>query len=215
MRKKTFVIIGAAAVVIALGVASVGIARNYYTSSSSDVKEREVYQMAKKEKDRLDQQGAYDPKAPIDKDQIKKKAENVADMYDMSVKDAEKTITKNTIEKKALYLAAEDAGITVTDQEVTEEIERIKETFVSDSEGQKELKAQIAGMGMEEDEYWESLRPQYKSNMIANKYLRKMYEKKGKEEGIEINSEKFQERKKVWRDEIIQDAIEKYHVQAE
>ncbi len=215
MRKKTFVIIGAAAVVIALGVASVGIARNYYTSSSSDVKERELYQMAKKEKDRLDQQGAYDPKAPIVKDQIKKKAENVADMYDMSVKDAEKTITKNTIEKKALYLAAEDAGITVTDQEVTEEIEKIKATFVSDPEGQKELKAQIAGMGMEEDEYWESLRPQYESNMIANKYLRKMYEKKGKEEGIEINSEKFQERKKMWRDEIIQDAIEKYHVQAE
>ncbi len=213
MKKKVLVIIGATAVVITLGFGSVGIARNYYTSSSSDVKERELYQMAKKEKDRLDQKGTYDPKAPIDKDQIKKKAENVAEMYDMSVKDAEKTITKNAIEKKALYLAAEDAGITVTDQEVTEEIEKIKATFVSDPEGQKELKAQIAGMGLEEDEYWESLRPQYKSNMIANKYLRQNYEKKGKEEGIEINSEEFQEKKKAWRDEIIQDAIEKYQVE--
>ena len=122
---------------------------------------------------------------------------------------------KNSIEKKALYLAAEEAGFTVDEQEVTEAIDKIRATFVSDPEGKKELEAEIAGMGMDEEEYWNFVRPQYKSNMIVNKYLNKMYEEKCKEEKIDLYSEEYMEKRKEWRDSIAQEAIKKYNVQVE
>lgn len=133
----------------------------------------------------------------------------------MSVSEAEKRITENSVEKKALYLAAEDAGITVSEQDVTDEIEKIKAALATDPEGKKELEAEIAGMGMDEEEYWNFLRPQYKSNMIVNKYLNKMYEEKCKEEKIDLYSEECMEKRKEWRDSITQEAIKKYNVKVE
>lgn len=151
--KKTLIILGTCIAILGLTFGTVSIAQNYYKSTGSSEKEKAVYQMAEK-------------------------AENVADVFDMSVSEAEKRIMKNSIEKKALYLASEEAGITVDEQEVTEAIDEIRATFASDPEGEKELEAEIAGMGMGEEKYWNFLRPQYKSNMIVNKYLNKMYEEK-------------------------------------
>lgn len=142
-----------------LGTGIVGIAKNYYTGFNSSQKEKVIYQVSKKEKTRLNKMGQYNPK-DIDKEQIEEKAENIAEEYSISVEEAKKIITKNSIAKKALYLAAEDAGITVDEAELTEEINKIRATFDGDEDGQKELKARIAGMGMTENEYWDSLRPQ-------------------------------------------------------
>ena len=194
---------------------TVSIAQNYYKSSSSDKKEKAVYQMAEKEKERLKDKGTYNPKDHIEKEDLAEKAENVAEAFDMSVSEAEKQITKNSVEKKALYLAAEEAGITVSEQDVTDEIEKIKAALATDPEGKKELEAEIAGMGMDEEEYWNFLRPQYKSNMIVNKYLNKMYEEKCKEEKIDLYSEEYMEKRKEWRDSITQEAIKKYNVKVE
>lgn len=215
MKQKKGVILLAALFVFSFTFEISGVAKNYFTSSSSSEKEKKDYQAAKKEKERLDTKGAYDPKAPIDKEEIEKKAENIANTFDMSKSDAEEVIQENSIEKKALYLAAEDMGITVSEQEVTEEINKIKMSFESDPEGQKELKAQLAGMGMNEEEYWEFLRPQYKSNMIVNKYLKKMFESRCEKEKISINSEKFMQKKQEWRDSIVKEAIKKYDVKVE
>ena len=171
--------------------------------------------ISEKEKERLKDKGTYNPKDHIEKEDLAEKAENVADVFDMSVSEAEKRITENSVEKKALYLAAEDAGITVSEQDVTDEIEKIKAALATDPEGKKELEAEIAGMGMDEEEYWNFLRPQYKSNMIVNKYLNKMYEEKCKEEKIDLYSEECMEKRKEWRDSITQEAIKKYNVKVE
>lgn len=201
------------ALVLGIGILSfgiVGVSKNYYSSTGASDKEKEMYHTAKKEKQRLDETAGYDPKK-IDKKQIREKAQNIAGQYDMSVDDAEKIITQNSIEKKALYLAAENQGISVSDKEVTEEIDKIKATFVADPEGQKELKAEIAGMGVSEEEYWEILRPQYKSNIIVNKYLFSMYEKKCKEEKIDMNSSEYTAKQADWRKQLTEEAIAKYH----
>lgn len=212
-RKKTLIILGACIAILGLTFGTVSIAHYYYKSSGSS--EKEEYQMAQKEKDRLRDKGTYNPKDHIKKEDIAQKAENVADVFDMSVSEAEKQITKNSVEKKALYLAAEEAGITVSEQDVTDEIENIKEALASDPEWKKKLNAQIAGMEMDEEEYWNFLRPQYKSNMIVNKYLNKMYEEKCKEEKIDLYSEDYMEKRKEWRDSIAQEAIKKYNVKVE
>lgn len=204
---------GTCTAILGLTFGTVSIAQNYYKSSGSS--EKEEYQMAQKEKDRLRDKGTYNPKDHIKKEDIAQKAENVADVFDMSVSEAEKQITKNSVEKKALYLAAEEAGITVSEQDVTDEIENIKEALASDPEWKKKLNAQIAGMEMDEEEYWNFLRPQYKSNMIVNKYLNKMYEEKCKEEKIDLYSEEYMEKRKEWRDSIAQEAIKKYNVKVE
>lgn len=210
-KKKSF-IIGVLVIGIAcLGAGAIGIVKNYYDNKNPSEKNEIVHETARKERDRLKDAGEYDPKK-IDKEQIKKKAENVAERFGMSVSEAEEKITTNSIEKKALYMAAEDAGVTVSDDEVTAEINKIKELFVGDPEGKKELDAEIAGMGMTEDEYWEYLRPQYKSNIIVNKYLKMMYEKKCDEEGIAMDSKEFAEKQSEWRKTIAEDAIQKYNV---
>lgn len=214
-RKKTLITLGTCIAILGLTFGTVSIAQNYYKSSSSDKKEKAVYQMAEKEKERLKDKGTYNPKDHIEKEDLAEKAENVADVFDMSVSEAEKQITKNSVEKKALYLAAEEAGITVSEQDVTDEIEKIKAALATDPEGKKELEAEIAGMGMDEEEYWNFLRPQYKSNMIVNKYLNKMYEEKCKEEKIDLYSEECMEKRKEWRDSITQEAIKKYNVKVE
>ena len=214
-RKKTLIILGACIAIFGVTFGTVSIAQNYYKSSSSSKKEKTEYRMAEKEKERLKKKGTYNPKGHIKKEDIAKKAENVAEAFDMSVSEAEKQITKNSVEKKALYLAAEEAGITVNEQEVTEAINEIRVTFASDPEGKKELEAEIAGMGMDEEEYWNFLRPQYKSKMIVNKYLNKMYEEKCKEEKIDLYSEECMEKRKEWRDSITQEAIKKYNVKVE
>ncbi len=126
---------GTCTAILGLTFGTVSIAQNYYKSSGSS--EKEEYQMAQKEKDRLRDKGTYNPKDHIKKEDIAQKAENVADVFDMSVSEAEKQITKNSVEKKALYLAAEEAGITVSEQDVTDEIENIKEALASDPEWKK------------------------------------------------------------------------------
>lgn len=215
MKQKKGVILLVALVVFSFAFGISGVAKNHFTSSSSSEKEKKNYQAAKKEKERLDTKRTYDPKAPIDKEEIEKKAENIASMFNMSKTDAEEKIQENSIEKKALYLAAEDMGITVSEREVTEEINKIKMSFESDPEGQKELNAQLAGMGMNEDEYWEFLRPQYKSNMIVNKYLQKMFESRCEKEKIGIDSEEFMQKKQEWRDAIVKEAIKRYDVKVQ
>lgn len=212
-KKGVVSLVGIVSFSFVLGIS--GVAKNYFTSSSPSEKERKYYQAAKKEKERLSTKTTYNPKAPIKKEEIEKKAENVASMFNMKKMDAEEVIQQNSIEKKALYLAAEDMRITVSDKEVTEEINKIKGTFDSDPEGQKELNAQVAGMGMNEDEYWESLRPQYKSNMIVNKYLQKMYEGRCEKENIDINTKEFMQKRQEWRNEIVKEAIKKYKVKVQ
>lgn len=215
MKSKKGVISLVAIVSFSFVLGISGVAKNYFTSSSPSEKERKYYQAAKKEKERLSTKTTYNPKAPIKKEEIEKKAENVASMFNMKKTDAEEVIQQNSIEKKALYLAAEDMRITVSDKKVTEEINKTKGTFDSDPEGQKELNAQVAGMGMNEDEYWEFLRPQYKSNMIVNKYLQKMYEGRCEKEKIDINTKEFMQKRQEWRNEIVKEAIKKYKVKVQ
>lgn len=96
-RKKTLITLGTCIAILGLTFGIVSIAQNYYKSSGSSEKEKAVYQMAEKEKERLKDRGTYNPKGHIKKEDLTEKAENVADVFDMSVSEAEKRITKNSI----------------------------------------------------------------------------------------------------------------------
>lgn len=187
----------------------VGIAQNYYTKAPD--KEKKIYQAAGKEKKRLEKAGEYNPEE-ISESQIEEKAKNVAEMFDMSEEEAKDKIRQDSMNKKALYLAAKEAKIVVSSEEVAEQIEKARKVYHEDEEGKKELQALIAGMGMTEDEYWEAIKPQYESNMRINKYLQEMYKKKCQEEDISYPSPEFTEKQEVWREELTKAAIEKYHV---
>lgn len=49
-RKKTLIILGACIAIFCVAFGTVSIAQNYYKSSSSDKKEKAVYQMAERKK---------------------------------------------------------------------------------------------------------------------------------------------------------------------
>ena len=98
---------------------------------------------------------------------------------------------------------------------ITNIIAKVKKTYLHDEEGKKELNALIAGMGLEEKEYWNFMRPQYKTNLVISKYLKKCYEQRCKDEGINMTSSEFQEKKMKWRSDIVQDAVEKYKVKVQ
>lgn len=70
--KKTLIILGTCIAILDLTFGTVSIAQNYYKSTGSSEKEKAVYQMA----------------------------ENVADVFDMSVSEAEKRIMKIRLRKK-------------------------------------------------------------------------------------------------------------------
>lgn len=199
----------------ALGFATFSTAGNYYLSKNASMQERESYQMAEKEKERIDENGGYNPTKEIKRDDIKEKAQNISKYFGESIEKTEKVIEKNSIEKKALYLAAEDSGVKVSENEITNIIAKVKKTYLHDEEGKKELNALIAGMGLEEKEYWNFMRPQYKTNLVISKYLKKCYEQRCKDEGINMTSSEFQEKKMKWRSDIVQDAVEKYKVKVQ
>lgn len=57
----------------------------------------------------------------------------------------------------------------------------------------------FAGRDMSEDEYWNSLKAQYKVNMMINKYLEGEYEKMADKENVPKESEDYSEKMASWR----------------
>ncbi len=188
-----------------------GESQNYYNSSRATEEEKDMYSMGKDEKERLGTTGEYDP-TQINREQIKEKAESVADQMGKTVEEAEAIILQNALEEKALYLAASEEGIDVTDLEVDQAVNDIRKAVHDEEEEEKQLKAVIAGRGMSEDEYWSSLKAQYKVNMIINKYLEGKYEKMADKENVTRESENYSEKTAAWRNTLTDEAISKFNV---
>lgn len=214
MKKK--IIIGALGLLVVTtgAVAMVkmqGESQNYYNSSRATEDEKDMYSMGKDEKERLGTGGEYDP-TQTTREQIREKAESVADQMGKTVDEAEEIILQNALEEKALYLAAIEVGINVTDSEVDQAVNDIRTAVHDEEEEEKQLKAVIAGRGMSEDEYWNSLKAQYKVNMMINKYLEGEYEKMADKENVTKEEENYSEKTATWRKILTDEAIDKFDV---
>ena len=75
----------------------------------------------------------------------------------------------------AFEKAARDAGYTVTDQEVDQYLQEMRES-IRQAENYADYLTYIEGTGMTEDAYWESMAPLYKREMLKGKYLNPLYE---------------------------------------
>lgn len=73
-------------------------------------------------------------------------------------------------EDRALYLAALDYGIEITEIEVDQIVDEIKSS-IEGTENEEILKSYIRGAGLSEEEYWEKIRDKYKKNLYISKYL--------------------------------------------
>lgn len=214
MKKK--IIIGALGLLVVTtgAVAMVkmqGESQNYYNSSRATEDEKDMYSMGKDEKERLGTGGEYDS-TQTTHEQIREKAESVADQMGKTVDEAEEIILQNALEEKALYLAAIEVGINVTDSEVDQAVNDIRTAVHDEEEEEKQLKAVIAGRGMSEDEYWNSLKAQYKVNMMINKYLEGEYEKMADKENVTKEEENYSEKTATWRKILTDEAIDKFDV---
>lgn len=85
-------------------------------------------------------------------------------------------IAEDEKERKALYLAACEDGIEVTEEEIDEVIEKVQTALCSSEEVSSQLNAFIAGASMTEEYYWEEVRDIYKRNLMIQKYLQKQTE---------------------------------------
>lgn len=86
-------------------------------------------------------------------------------------------IAEDEKERKALYLAACEDGIEVTEEEIDEVIEKVQSALCSSEEVSLQLDAFIEGASMSEEDYWKEVRDVYKRNLMIQKYLQKQTEK--------------------------------------
>lgn len=176
-----------------------GSASNHYNEGSASDTANMIYNIASADEDIKSDDWNYDPTV-INEERIAKKAEAVAKESGREEAEVKEELLTQATENRALYLAALDAGITVTQAEVDESINTIKEAFHNDEEAKEELAAILAGYGISEEEYWEKTRSQYEAILIINKYLNLRVEEMDVED--EEQSEAI--------DEITDEAVEEY-----
>lgn len=112
----------------------------------------------------------------INEDMINEKVEAICgSIKGMDAPKLKETIIDNVTKEQALYLAACDSHITVTNEEVTEFINKIRETIDNNKESKEELFVFLEGYGMSEDAYWESLKNTYTRKLIIFKYINNYY----------------------------------------
>lgn len=196
-------------IIVIIGMHSTAVNRYEKINSQTSEEEREIYSVSEISKDVIQESADYDPTI-IDKDAISEKAKKMADVLGKDKKQLEKEIMNDAERTKALYLAAKDYGITVSDSEVDEILNELKNALHSSEDGEEQLNAALAGLDMSEDEYWETSRAQYETNIYIDKYLDARSE--------EINGEKIYEKitpdsidvRNNLIEQITNEALEKY-----
>lgn len=74
-------------------------------------------------------------------------------------------ILNKIIERQVIYKSAQIDGITVTDEELSNAIQKAKDTIKSYDEQYNSFQVYIKGLNMTEDQYWESVKPVYKKSI--------------------------------------------------
>lgn len=124
-------------------------------------------------------------------------------------------IVEQEKERKALYLAACEAGIMVTEEEIDEIIKKVQMALSESPETKSQLDAFVEGASMSQEEYWEEVRDVYKRNLMIQKFLDMMTEEVDMGE-IEDESDlqKIEDESKVIQ-EIIEEKEKEFNVSVE
>lgn len=192
-----------------IGIHSNSANRYEKENKATGKEETDIYKAAKISKDILEKTGEYDP-LNVDEDAIDVKAGKMADALGKDKEQLKKDITDNSEQTKALYMAAKDYGITVSEAETDEALNELKNILHSSEDGQKQLDAVLAGLGMSEEEYWEASRVQYETNIYINKYLDARCEEILQDKDKEgITADSIDERNELV-EKITKEAVKKY-----
>ena len=97
-------------------------------------------------------------------------SETVSEYSEYSKQEVKSSMIEGKKERDELEKLAIDSGITVSEEEIDQVIDKTKEALHSDEEGNRQLQAVIAGSGLTEDEYWENCRSYYKKSLLIEKY---------------------------------------------
>ena len=122
-------------------------------------------------------------------------------------------VEQKEIERRSLYIGAVEAGISVTDEEVQNVIDELKNNLSEDKEAYEQLMAYLAGRKIAEEEYWQEIKPIYIRNLTIQKYLESMEEKALKDSQEGKNTE--EEIREKADEQLIEDCIDKYEVSVE
>lgn len=227
MKKKKIVIMVSSTVLV-LGIISALMlfngaainADNYYRSSSASEEEKDLYQFSKLDSENFTEEEktdleSFDESPIIDKDIISKRAESAAEISDLSQEELEKDLEDKSVRNQALYIAAKDENIEVTEKELNDVMERLQTLYQEDSEYKESIDAICAGYDLSIDEYWETYREQQRYSMIINKYVEAYYDKMASEEKIELYTPEYYNRQKEWYNNLSDKMIKKYGVRVE
>ena len=80
------------------------------------------------------------------------------------------------VANELLYREGQEQGLNAGPAEVDERIAALKENLSGDPEGYAELKAYLQGLGLSEDEYWETHREEYQRELTIEKLGEKLRE---------------------------------------
>lgn len=222
------IVIAVSSLVIVLGVVFALVllngndtnAGNYYRSSSASEGEKDLYEFSKSDAENLTDEEKEELKTinespVIDRDMIKKRAESAAEIFDMSKKEWEKTLEEKSVRNQALYLAAKEEGIKVTDKELDDAMNKLQELYQEDTEYKKEVDASRAGYDLTIDEYWEAYREQQRYSMMINKFEEAYYKKMASKEKIELYTPEYYNKQEKWYKDLTDKMIQKFGVKVE
>ncbi len=130
--------------------------------------------------------------ATIDGEKISKKGfDTYKAMINSENKLSDKEILDKIVESHVVYTQAVKEGFHVSDQQVEAAIKSNQETLKKDSKQYEAFKEYIRGLKMNEDEYWESVKPAYKKTLMRGAYknaLKEKFKKVKLESNDEINT---------------------------
>lgn len=213
MRKK--LIVGGIVCVLCLGGVVASATMKEYVKvneNSLNQEEKMMNELGKEEND--PQINALSTDKVIDKEDIEKQVDIMKEFNpEINEEEYYEQLEQKEIERRSLYIGAVEAGVSVTDEEVQNVIDELKNNLSEDKEAYDQLMAYLAGRKITEEEYWQEIKPIYIRNLTIQKYLESMEEQALKDSQ---NSKKTEEEIREKADEqLIEDCIDKYEVSVE
>lgn len=141
---------------------------------------------------------ANDSVATVDGIPITKKAfDTFKVMYSNSdQKPTDKEVLDMIVERQLLHKQAEKEGITISDEQLNNAIEKMKQDLHNDTQSYSDFKDYIAGLNITEEQYWEQSKPVYKKALAVGQLksrLKQQYEAEHKSEDAQVVEKNFGE----------------------
>lgn len=191
--------------------------------ASNDVKfksaeERKLHEIGEKNKNGLKKISAKEFKKLILSTENLVNEEDVNILYEQNVS-LDDSVSKeeyidSIIETRALYIAAKDESITVSEEEIEATIDSLKSALKA-TDAENEIRAYCKGAGISVDEYYDYVRPIYERKLIISNYLEKSISSKLRKENVDEHSKEGAALISNIKKKMSNKAIRKYDVKFE